>query len=63
MIEKFCYGNSKFSKLDTHAGNEINHMINLEKRITSELKLLRNKKIIAKSSYKSIKTVGYRRGI
>ena len=63
MIEKFCYDNSKFSKLDIHAGNEINHMIKLEKKITSDLKLLKNKKIIDKSYYKSIKTVGSRPGI
>ena len=63
VIEKFRNDNSKFSKLDIHAGNEINHMINLEKRSTSELKLLRNKKIVDKSSNESIKTVGSRQGI
>ena len=55
--------NSKFSKLDIHAGKEINHIVNLEKRITLELKLLKDKEIIDKSTYKSIKPVGSRRGI
>ena len=47
-------------KLDIAAGKGINHIINLEKRITSELKLLENKEIITKFTYKSIKPVGSR---
>ena len=54
---------SKFSKLDIASVKEINHIINFEKKITSELKLLKNKKIIDKSTYKSIKPVGSRPGI
>ena len=46
-----------FSKLDIPDGKEIIYIINLEKRITSELKLLTNKEIIDKYSYKSIKSV------
>ena len=34
--------------------------VNLEKKITSELKLLKNKEIIDKSTYKSIKPIGSR---
>lgn len=30
-------------KLDIPAGNEVSHMINLEEKIISELKLLKNK--------------------
>ena len=41
----------------------MNHIGNLEKRITSELKLLKDKEIIGKSTYKNIKPVGSRRGI
>ena len=52
-----------FSKLDIPAAKEINHIIILEKRITSKLKLLQNKEIIDKSSCKSIKPVGSRPGI
>ena len=63
VIEKICNGNSKFSKLDIPAGKEINHIVNLEKRITSELKLLKDKEIIDKSTYKSIKPLGSRPGI
>ena len=62
-IEEILNDNSKFSKLDILAGIEINHLINPEKRITPELKLLNNKEIIDKSSYKSIKAIGTRPGI
>ena len=62
-IEEILNDNSKFSKLDIPAGKEINHIVNLEKRITSELKLLKDKEIIDKSTYKSIKPVGSRPGI
>ena len=61
--EEILHDNSKFSKLDIPAGKEINHIVNLEKRITSELKLLKDKEIIDKSTYKSIKPVGSRPGI
>ena len=62
-IEEILNDNSKFSKLDIPASKEINHIINLEKRITSELKLLKSKEIINRSSYKSVKPVGSRPGI
>ena len=41
----------------------VNHIVNLGKRITSELKLLKDKEIIDKSTYKSIKPIGSRPGI
>ena len=62
-IEEILNDNSKFSKLDIPAGKEINHIVNLEKRITSELKLLTHKEIIDKCTYKSMKLVGSRPGI
>ena len=62
-IEEILNDNSQFSKLDIPAGKEINHIINLEKIITSELKLLKDKEFIDKSTYKSIKPVGSRPGI
>ena len=62
-IEELLNDNSKFSKLDIPTGKEINHIVNLEKRITSELKLLKDKEIIDKSIYKSIKPVGSRPGV
>ena len=62
-IEEILNDNSKFSKLDIPAGKEINHIVNLEKRITSELKLLKDREIIDKSIYKSIKPVGSTPGI
>ena len=49
-IEEILNDNSKFSKFDIPAGKEINHIVNLEKRITSELKLLKDKEIIDKST-------------
>ena len=49
-----------FSNIDFPAGKGINHIVILEQRITSELKLLKDKKIIAKSTYKSVKAVGSR---
>ena len=61
-IEEILNDNSKFSKLDIPAGKEINHIVNLEKRITSALKLLKDKEIIDKSTYKSIKPIGSRPG-
>ena len=62
-VEEILNDNSKLSKLDIPAGKEINHIVNLEKRIISELKLLKDKEIIDKSTYKSIKPVGSRPGI
>ena len=62
-IEEILYDNSKFSNLDTPAGKEINHTVNLEKRISSELKLIKYKEILDKSTYKSIKQAGSRPGI
>ena len=45
-IEEILNYNSKFSKLDIPAGKQINHIVNLEKRITSELKLLKTRKLL-----------------
>ena len=58
-MEEILNDNSKFSKLDIPAGKEIKHINNLDKRI-SELKLLKNKEIIDKSTYKNLKPVGSR---
>ena len=53
VIEEILNDNSKISKLDIAAGKKINDIVNLQKRITSELKLLKDKKVIDKSTYKS----------
>ena len=45
-VEEILNYNSKFSKLDIPAGKQINHIVNLEKRITSELKLLKTRKLL-----------------
>ena len=44
-IEGILNDNLKLSKLETPTGKEINHIVNLEKRITSELKPLKDKEI------------------
>ena len=46
VIEEIFNDNSKFLKLEIPSGKEINHIINLEKRITSELKLLKARKLL-----------------
>ena len=62
-IEAILNDHSKFSNLDTPDGKEINYITNLEKRITSDLKLLKDKEIIYKATYKNIKPVGSRPGV
>ena len=49
-----------FSNLDIPAGKEINYITILEKRISSDLKLLKDEKTIDKATYKNIKPVGSR---
>ena len=48
-LKKNFNDNVQFSKLDILAGKGINHIIMLKERITSEPKLLKNKKIVDKS--------------
>ena len=60
--EEILNDHTKFSNLDIPASKEINHTTNLEKRITSDLKLLKDKEIIDKATYKNIKPVGSRPG-
>ena len=50
-------------KIDIPAGKEIRYIANLEKRITSDLKLLKDKEIIDKATYKNIKPVGSKPGV
>ena len=63
LIEEILNDISNFSKLDIPVDKETNHIVDLEERITSELKLLKDKEIIGKSSCKSIKPVGSKPGI
>ena len=62
-IEEILNDHIKFSNLDIPAVKEINYIINLEKRITSDLKLLKDKEIIDKATYKNIKPVGSKPGV
>ena len=57
-IEETLNDDIKFSNLDIPAGKEINYITNLEKRITSDLKRLKDKEIIDKATHKNIKPVG-----
>ena len=43
VIEEILNDHIKFSNLNIPAGKEINYITNLEKRITSDLKLLKGK--------------------
>ena len=58
-IEEILNDNSKFSKLNIPAGKEINDIVNLEKRIISELELLKDKKIIDKIYLQKYKTSSF----
>ena len=62
-IEEILNNHTKFSNFDIPAGKEINDITNLEKRITSDVKLLKNEEIIDKATYQNIKPVGSRPGI
>ena len=62
-LNKFLNDNTKFSKLDTPSGKEINQIIKLEKKSISILQLLKNKKNKNKSTYESKKLLGSRPGI
>ena len=57
-IEEILNDHSKFSNLDVSAGKEINYTANLEKRINSDLNLLKNDEIIDKTIYENTKPVG-----
>ena len=62
-IEEILNDHTKFSNLDISADKEINYIANFEERITSDLKLLKDKEIIDKATYKNIKPARSRPGI
>ena len=57
-IEEILNDHSKFSNLDIPTGKEFNYIRDLEKKISSDLKLLKDEEIINKATYKNIKPVG-----
>ena len=61
--EEILNDHTKFSNLEIPPGKEINYITNLEKKITSDLKLLKDEEIIDKATYKNIKPVGSRPGV
>ena len=54
---------TKFSNLDMPAGKKINYTRNLERRITSDLKLLKDEEIIDRVTYQNIKPCRSRPGV
>ena len=62
-IEEILNDHTKFSNLDIPAGKEINYITNLEKKITSDLKLMKDEETIDKAAYKNIKPVGSKPGV
>ena len=54
-IEEILNNHRKFSNLDIPAGKKVNYTTNFERRITSDLKLLKDEEIIDKAIYKNIK--------
>ena len=56
-IQEILNGHATLYELDIPAGKEVNHIINLGKRITTELKLLKHNEIIDKSTHKNVKPV------
>ena len=62
-IEEILNDHIKFSNHDIPTGKEINHIKNLEKRNTSDLKLLKDEETIDKATYRNIKPVGSTPGV
>ena len=62
-IEEILNDHTKFPNLEIPAGKEINYITNFEKKITSDLKLLKDEEIIDKATYKNIKPVGSKPGV
>ena len=62
-IEEILNDHTKFPNLDIPADKEINYIANFEERITSDLKLLKDREIIDKATYKNIKPARSRPGI
>ena len=62
-IEEILNNHIKFSNTDILAGKEIIYITNFDKRITSDLKLLKDKEIFVKATYKNIEPVGSRPSI
>ena len=62
-VEDILNDHTKFSNLNIPAGKEISYKTSHEKRITSDLKLLKSEEMIDKATYRNIKPVGSRSGI
>ena len=62
-IEEILKDHTKLFNFDIPTSKEINHITNLEKRITSDLNLLNDEEIIHKATYKNIKPTGSRPGV
>ena len=62
-IEEILTNHIKFCNTNISAGKEIIYITNFDKRITSDLKLLKDEEIVVKATYKNIKPVESRPSI
>ena len=56
--EEILSDHTKFSNLHSPAGKEINYIANLEKRITSDLKLLKDEEILRRLLKRTLNQLG-----
>ena len=57
-IEKVLNDHIEFSNLDISAGKDINYITNIEKRINSDLKLLKEEKLLIRLLIKTLNQLG-----
>ena len=62
-IEEVLNDHIEFSNLDISAGKDINYITNIEKRIYSDLKLLKEEEVLDKNAYKNTKPAGSKPGV
>ena len=57
-IEEVLNDHIEFSNLDISAGKDINYITNIEKRINSDLKLLKEEKLLIRLLIKTLNQLG-----
>ena len=57
-IEEVLHDHIEFSNLDISAGKDINYITNIEKRINSDLKLLKEEKLLIRLLIKTLNQLG-----
>ena len=58
-IEEILNDNTKFSNIDIPAGKEVNFITDLEKMITSDLKILKMKKLLIRLLIRTLNQLGF----